>query len=175
MIFHLPVGLAKRIADLGRKYGVGFHTHVAQKPQEVQFLRESIGMTPVEYLCETGLMGEDLTAAHCIYTDHRDIQLLAKGGCMVAHCAEMSELAELGYGNVVCTQPFGCLPNHINGKGMIRRIKELYPESNIVPIDYDPSATRVNQENRIKLMLAVAREELAKKTGEPERETVGVG
>ena len=76
--------------------------------------------------------------------------------------AEMMELAELGYGNVVCTQPFGCLPNHINGKGMIRRIKELYPESNIVPIDYDPSATRVNQENRIKLMLAVAREELEK-------------
>ena len=55
----VSVGLAKRIADLGRKYGVGFHTHVAQKPQEVQFLRESIGMTPVEYLCETGLMGED--------------------------------------------------------------------------------------------------------------------
>ncbi len=70
----------------------------------------------------------------------------------------MMELAELGYGNIVCTQPFGCLPNHINGKGMIRRIKEIYPQSNIVPIDYDPSATRVNQENRIKLMLAVARE-----------------
>ena len=80
--------------------------------------------------------------------------------------AEMMELAELGYGNVVCTQPFGCLPNHVNGKGMIRRIKELYPNSNIVPIDYDPSATRVNQENRIKLMLAVAREELEKETGE---------
>ncbi len=75
--------------------------------------------------------------------------------------AEMMELAELGYGNVVCTQPFGCLPNHINGKGMIRRIKEIYPDSNIVPIDYDPSATRVNQENRIKLMLAVAREGLS--------------
>ena len=86
----VSVGLAKRIADLGRKYRVGFHTHVAQKPQEVQFLRESIGMTPVEYLCETGLMGEDLTAAHGIYTGDRDIQLLAKGGCMVAHCAEMS-------------------------------------------------------------------------------------
>ena len=86
----VSVELAKRIADLGRKYGVGFHTHVAQKPQEVQFLRESIGMTPVEYLCETGLMGEDLTAAHCIYTGDRDIRLLAKGGCMVAHCAEMS-------------------------------------------------------------------------------------
>ncbi|MBQ7668769.1 MAG: 2-hydroxyacyl-CoA dehydratase [Clostridia bacterium] len=72
--------------------------------------------------------------------------------------AEMLELIEQGYGNIVCTQPFGCLPNHICGKGMIRKLKELHPDSNIVPIDYDPSATKVNQENRIKLMLAVANE-----------------
>ncbi|MFA6688573.1 MAG: 2-hydroxyglutaryl-CoA dehydratase [Sphaerochaetaceae bacterium] len=76
--------------------------------------------------------------------------------------AEMLELAENGYANIVCTQPFGCLPNHICGKGMIRKIKEKVPHANIVPIDYDPSATHVNQENRIKLMLAVAREELQK-------------
>ncbi len=75
--------------------------------------------------------------------------------------AEMLELAEQGYENIVCAQPFGCLPNHICGKGMIHRIKEVNPRSNIVPIDYDPSATRVNQENRIKLMLAVAREGLS--------------
>ena len=74
--------------------------------------------------------------------------------------AEMAELIEKGYGNIVCTQPFGCLPNHICGKGMIRPLKEAYPDSNIVPIDYDPSETKVNQENRIKLMLAVAREKL---------------
>lgn len=74
--------------------------------------------------------------------------------------AEMMELAESGYGNIVCAQPFGCLPNHIVGKGMIRKLKELYPQSNIVPIDYDPGATRVNQENRIRLMLAVAQENL---------------
>ena len=60
---------------------------------------------------------------------------------------------------MVCTQPFGCLPNHIVGKGMIRKVKSIYPRANIVPIDYDPSATKVNQENRIKLMLAVANEE----------------
>ncbi len=77
--------------------------------------------------------------------------------------AEMMELTEAGYENIVCAQPFGCLPNHICGKGMIRRIKELDERANIVPIDYDPSATRVNQENRIKLMLAVARENLQKK------------
>ncbi len=75
--------------------------------------------------------------------------------------AEMLELVEQGYENVVCTQPFGCLPNHICGKGMIHRIKAVDARSNIVPIDYDPSATRVNQENRIKLMLAIARERLS--------------
>lgn len=73
--------------------------------------------------------------------------------------AEMMELIESGYGNIVCTQPFGCLPNHIVGKGMIRKIKDVMPDANIVPIDYDPSATKVNQENRIKLMLAVAKEQ----------------
>ena len=72
--------------------------------------------------------------------------------------AEMIELVNHGYENIVCTQPFGCLPTHVCGKGMIHRIKELYPQANIVPIDYDPGATRVNQENRIKLMLSVARE-----------------
>ncbi|MFU0833746.1 MAG: putative nucleotide-binding protein, sugar kinase/HSP70/actin superfamily [Oscillospiraceae bacterium] len=79
--------------------------------------------------------------------------------------AEMMELIEQGYENIVCAQPFGCLPNHICGKGMIHKIKAVEPNSNIVPIDYDPSATRVNQENRIKLMLAVAKENLSKKIG----------
>ena len=72
--------------------------------------------------------------------------------------AEMAALAETGTGNIVCAQPFGCLPNHIAGKGAVRALKNLYPDENIVPVDYDPSATRVNQENRIKLMLATARE-----------------
>ena len=75
--------------------------------------------------------------------------------------AEMVELIRAGYENIICAQPFGCLPNHICGKGMVNKIRELYPEANITPIDYDPGATRVNQENRIKLMLAVARERLA--------------
>lgn len=75
--------------------------------------------------------------------------------------AEMIELVRSGYENIICAQPFGCLPNHICGKGMINKIRELYPQANITPIDYDPSATRVNQENRIKLMLAVARERLS--------------
>jgi len=82
---------------------------------------------------------------------------MGEGWCLTA---EMMELAELGYENIVCTQPFGCLPNHIIGKGMIRKIKTVFPDANIVPIDYDPGATKVNQENRIKLMLAVAHEQL---------------
>ena len=72
--------------------------------------------------------------------------------------AEMAALAETGTENIVCAQPFGCLPNHIAGKGAIRTLKNLYEKENIVAVDYDPSATRVNQENRIKLMLATARE-----------------
>ena len=72
--------------------------------------------------------------------------------------AEMIELIKHGYENIVCTQPFGCLPTHICGKGMIHKIKEMYPDSNIVPVDYDTGATKVTQENRIKLMLSVARE-----------------
>jgi len=74
--------------------------------------------------------------------------------------AEMAVLAETGTENIICTQPFGCLPNHIVGKGMVNKIRALYPAANITPIDYDPSATKVNQENRIKLMLAVAKERL---------------
>lgn len=74
--------------------------------------------------------------------------------------AEMVELVKTGYGNIVCAQPFGCLPNHVVGKAMISKIRAVYPEANITPIDYDPSATKVNQENRIKLMIAVAKEQL---------------
>ena len=75
---------------------------------------------------------------------------------------EIMELIDSGYPNVICTQPFGCLPNHIVGKGMVRKIREMEPNSNIVAIDYDPSATSVNQENRIKLMLAIAKENIDK-------------
>ncbi|MBE6547615.1 MAG: 2-hydroxyglutaryl-CoA dehydratase [Ruminococcaceae bacterium] len=74
--------------------------------------------------------------------------------------AEMLELIEEGVNNIVCAQPFGCLPNHIVGKGMMKPIKETHPNVNIVAIDYDPGATKINQENRIKLMLANANEAL---------------
>ena len=70
--------------------------------------------------------------------------------------AEMLELIHSGVNNIISAQPFGCLPNHIVAKGMIRKIKDHYPMANIVAVDYDPGASRINQENRIKLMLANA-------------------
>lgn len=72
--------------------------------------------------------------------------------------AEIAELIEKGYSNVICVQPFGCLPNHIVAKGTVRTLRNLYPSANICPIDYDAGASKVNQENRIKLMLALAQE-----------------
>jgi predicted CoA-substrate-specific enzyme activase len=73
---------------------------------------------------------------------------------------EMVELIKSGVPNIVCIQPFGCLPNHIVGKGVIKQIRKLYPEANIAAIDYDPGASEVNQLNRIKLMLATAQKNL---------------
>ena len=71
---------------------------------------------------------------------------------------EAAGLIEKGYSNIICAQPFGCLPNHIVGKGTIRRLRELYPCANIFPVDYDAGASKVNQENRIRLMLAIAQQ-----------------
>ena len=70
--------------------------------------------------------------------------------------AEMVELIENGTKNIVCMQPFACLPNHVTGKGMIKELKRRYPGSNITAIDYDPGASEVNQINRIKLMMSAA-------------------
>lgn len=80
--------------------------------------------------------------------------------------AEMIELIESGVSNIVCMQPFACLPNHITGKGTIKALRKQYPNSNIVAIDYDPGASEVNQLNRIKLMLSTAFKNLDKETNE---------
>ena len=76
---------------------------------------------------------------------------------------EMIELIHSGVENIVCIQPFGCLPNHVVGKGVIKHIRSLYPMANIAAIDYDPGASEVNQLNRIKLMLATAGKNAARK------------
>ena len=69
---------------------------------------------------------------------------------------EMLELIHDDVPNIICIQPFGCLPNHVVGKGVIKSIRKLHPNANIVAIDYDPGASEVNQLNRIKLMLSTA-------------------
>ena len=79
---------------------------------------------------------------------------------------EMLEFLEEGVNNIACLQPFACLPNHVVGKGMIRKLKHHYPMANIVPLDYDPGASQVNQVNRIKLMMAVAHRNLERETGD---------
>ncbi len=75
----------------------------------------------------------------------------------------MIELIKTDVPNIVCCQPFGCLPNHIVGKGVIKELRRAYPGSNIIAVDYDPGASEVNQLNRIKLMLATAQKNLDKK------------
>ncbi|MDD6762847.1 MAG: acyl-CoA dehydratase activase-related protein [Clostridiales bacterium] len=92
----------------------------------------------------------------------------AKSVLQLGHCTgegwfltgEMIELINSGVPNIVCVQPFACLPNHVTGKGMIKELRRQYPQSNIVAIDYDPGASEVNQLNRIKLMMAVAFENI---------------
>ena len=80
--------------------------------------------------------------------------------------AEMIEYIEHGIPNIVCVQPFACLPNHVVGKGVIKTIRSKFPEANISPIDYDPGASEANQTNRIKLLMTVAKDNLRKKQNE---------
>lgn len=95
------------------------------------------------------------------------IKQLAEGAkdiLQLGHCygegwflsAEMVDLIKSGTVNILCAQPFACLPNHVVGKGMIKKVGREYPEANIMPVDYDPGASEVNQLNRIKLMIAQA-------------------
>lgn len=100
----------------------------------------------------------------------RDIAEGAKNILQLGHCTgegwfltgEMVELIEHDTPNIVCVQPFACLPNHVTGKGMIKELRRQFPQSNVVAVDYDPGASEVNQLNRIKLMMAVAFENLEK-------------
>ena len=79
---------------------------------------------------------------------------------------EMAELITHGTPNIVCIQPFACLPNHVVGKGVLKQLRKLYPNANVVAVDYDPGASEVNQLNRIKLMLSVAKNRIEETKGE---------
>lgn len=99
-----------------------------------------------------------------------DIAEGAKNVLQLGHCTgegwfltgEMIELINSGVPNIACVQPFACLPNHVTGKGMIKELRRQFPQANIVAVDYDPGASEVNQLNRIKLMMAVAFENMKK-------------
>ena len=80
--------------------------------------------------------------------------------------AEMIEYMEHGVSNIICVQPFACLPNHVVGKGVIKAIRERYPYANIAPVDYDPGASESNQTNRIKLLMTVAKDNMRKQENE---------
>ena len=80
--------------------------------------------------------------------------------------AEMIEYMENDIPNIICVQPFACLPNHVVGKGVIKTIRQKYPEANISPVDYDPGASETNQANRIKLLMTVAKDNLKRQENE---------
>ena len=80
----------------------------------------------------------------------------------------MIEYIEHDIPNIICVQPFACLPNHVVGKGVIKTIREKYPDANISPVDYDPGASETNQANRIKLLMTVAKDNLKAKQARKE-------
>ena len=112
---------------------------------------------------------------HSIYTVADHAQEVVSLGNMCGEgwflSGEMIELITQGINNIICMQPFACLPNHVVGKGVIRGIRELYPQSNIVAVDYDPGASKVNQLNRIKLMMSIAKDNLHDKAAAKEKST----
>ena len=112
---------------------------------------------------------DDMLAASTRFEPYEPIMELAeKASRVLSLCntmgegwlltAEMVDLIENGTPNIVCCSPFACLPNHVVGKAVIKRLRQMHPESNIVAVDYDPGASEVNQLNRIKLMISVAKE-----------------
>ena len=115
-----------------------------------QALKESKRFTPPATIQETANLAKDL------------VSLGNQTGEGWLLTGEMIELIHNGAGNIVCRQPFACLPNHIVGKGVIKELRAAFPEANIIAVDYDPGASEVNQLNRIKLMLATANKNLEK-------------
>ena len=126
-----------------------------------------LGNTGIKLIDWLRKPADDALKASRHFTPHADIKELAEMASSIVSAGnqtgegwfltgEMLELIHSGAPNIVCIQPFACLPNHIVGKGVIKEIRKQYPQANIVAIDYDPGASEVNQLNRIKLMLSTA-------------------
>ncbi len=133
-------------------YGLNKKTHLLYKAVYRILLKKQEDM--ISLIRESSDFEPPTPFEHTVSLVHGYIGMGTKMGEGWLLTAEMLELADKGVPNIVCTQPFGCLPNHICGKGMMKPLKEKNPDINIVAIDYDAGATAVNQENRIKLMLA---------------------
>lgn len=126
------------------------------------------------------VLKESKRYAHTAPGHISDIAEGAKKILELGHCSgegwfltgEMIELIENGTKNIICVQPFACLPNHVTGKGMIKSIRRKFPEANIVAVDYDPGASEVNQLNRIKLMMATAFDNASQKGADKKKEAV---
>ena len=150
-------------------YGMKYGTHIIGKIAYKVLCKMQNAV--IDLINEEGSFEPPTPISHTLglIQDHMSVGTKMGEGWLLP--AEMLELNDKGVHNIVCTQPFGCLPNHICGKGMMKPLKDAHPEINIVAIDYDAGATRVNQENRIKLMLANARENLDKNTDTKEQNT----
>lgn len=137
--------------SLVKKYGVNMLIKYLLKMEDmlIKAISEHPQFTAPEYFMKT----KEMTNGVIGYGNR-----MGEGWFLTA---EMLELVKKGYENIVCAQPFGCLPCHVCGKGMINKVRRIDPRANIVTVEYDPGATKVNQENRIKLMLSVAKENIA--------------
>ena len=128
----------------------------------------NMGISILEYLRKTARIELEKSKHFVPPAKIKDLAMMASDFVSVGNqtgegwflTGEMLELIHSGAGNIVCVQPFGCLPNHIVGKGVIKELRHKYPQANIVAVDYDPGASEVNQLNRIKLMLATAHKNL---------------
>ena len=129
-----------------------------------------LGIDALEFLrsaaCKAFKKSKHFTAPISIYQTAEYAKTIVSIGNQTGEgwflTGEMVELIHSGVNNIVCTQPFACLPNHVVGKGVIKELRKQYPLSNVVAIDYDPGASEVNQLNRIKLMLSTAQKNLQK-------------
>lgn len=138
---HDNLGISKK-AKLAANLGISFIEWM-RKPARIAF-EKSKHFTPPAYIDHLAKMAAPIVSVG---------NQTGEGWFLTG---EMMELIEEGAPNIVCIQPFGCLPNHVVGKGVIKKLRNMHPEANITAIDYDPGASEVNQLNRIKLMLSGA-------------------
>ncbi len=144
-IFQREIGKPKK-SEVGAKLGLNFIRRLRKPAMEA--LKKSARFEPPADIMELASYASEILSP---------CNSMGEGWLLTA---EMCELIKTGCPNIVCTQPFACLPNHVVGKAVIKELRRKYPESNIVAVDYDPGASEVNQLNRIKLMIAVAKSNL---------------